>query len=33
MNAVTPMPATTASDRLLRDQSVAKQLLFGATLE
>ncbi len=33
MNAVTPMPATTASDRLLRDQSVAKQLLFGAILE
>ncbi len=33
MNAVTPMPATTASDRLLRDQSVAKQLLSGAILE
>ncbi len=33
MNAVTPMPATTAPDRLLRDQSVAKQLLFGAILE
>ena len=33
MNAVTPMNPATAPDRLLRDQSVAKQLLLGSILE
>jgi acyl-CoA dehydrogenase family member 9 len=33
MNAISPTPAVPAADRLLRDQSVAKQLLLGDILE
>ena len=33
MNAISPTPTAPTSDPLLRDQSVAKQLLFGNVLE